>query len=118
MQQNESIMVLTPFNFFNRDMVEFYIQTTAQRMNKVLQYPVLPVDAFKPDFNVTTLISQCKEQKVKYVFLYEYGAEVPYFQSNMTAMTVYQELDDSGRFVVEHRVGSFPRTITIFAFVP
>jgi hypothetical protein len=116
MQENDAIVVLAAFNLFNRDMVKFYLQSDRARPNKVFQYPELPVDAFKPDFNVTILTALCEEQNAKYVFLYEYGGEVPYFQSNLTAMQIYYETVSSGRFTHEYRVGSFPRTITIFSF--
>jgi hypothetical protein len=116
MSQNESIMVLAAINLFNQDMVKFYLEADGSRRNEVLQYPTLPVDAFKPDFDINELVALCQEKNVKYAFLYEYGGEFPYFQSNLTAMQVYIELTDSGRFTNEHRVGNFPRTITIFSF--
>jgi 4-amino-4-deoxy-L-arabinose transferase-like glycosyltransferase len=116
MNENESILVVCAFNFFNKDMVKFYLHTNETTQNQVLQYPEMPVDAFTPDFNLTVLVTLCEEQKVKYAFLPEYGGDVPYFGTNMTAMTIYQELTDSGRFTFEHRVGDFPRTITIFSF--
>jgi len=82
-----------------------------------LQYPELPVDAFTPNFDVNELIALCQEKNIKYVFLYEYGGDFPYFQSNLTAMEVYGKLtvNNSGNFTDEHRVGIFPRTITIFS---
>jgi hypothetical protein len=116
LHRNESILVVCAFNFFNKDMVKFSLHTNETTQNQVLQYPVMPVDAFTPDFNTTELIILCEEQKVRYAFLPEYGGEVPYFRSNMTAMTIYQELTNSSRFSYEHRVGDFPRTITIFSF--
>ena len=119
MNESESVVVLAAFNLFNRDMVKFYLQANEPRPNKVFQYPELPVDSFTPDFNVTYLTSLCQEQNVKYLFLYEYGGTLPYFESNLTAMAIYQELvpaNSSSRFAYEHRVGSFPRTITIFSF--
>jgi hypothetical protein len=116
MSQNESIMVLAAFNLFNQDMVKFYLEANGSRGNEVLQYPALPVDAFTPDFDVDELVALCQQKNVKYAFLYEYGGEFPYFQSNLTAMQVYIELTNSGRFTNEHRVGTFPRTITIFSF--
>jgi hypothetical protein len=116
MKQNESIMVVCAFNFFNKDMVKFYLHINETTQNQVLQYPEMPVDAFTPNFNTTELITICEEQKVRYAFLPEYGGQTPYFGSNMTAMTVYEELNDSGRFSYEYRVGDFPRTITIFSF--
>ena len=116
MSENESIVVVCAFNLFNKDMVKFYLPANESRQNEVLQYPELPVDAFTPNFNVTELIALCQEQNVKYVFLYEYGGDVPYFQSNLTAMQVYSRTYYSSRFTDEHRVGNSPRTITIFSF--
>jgi len=119
MNKNESIVVLAAFNLFNRDMVKFYLQADESRPNKVLQYPELPVDSFTPDFSVTALTALCKGQNVKYLFLYEYGGDIPYFKSNLTAMEIYRELipeNSSSRYAYVYRVGSFPRTITVFAF--
>jgi hypothetical protein len=110
------MMVLCAFNYFNKDMVTFYLQTNESRQNQVLQYPELPIDSFTPNFNVTELVALCQKNNVKYVFLYEYGGDVPYFNSTLTAMQVYSLLTDSGRFTDVYRVGSFPRTITIFSF--
>ena len=113
---NESVMVLSAFNLFNQDMVKFYLEANSTRQIRVLQYPELPIDAFKPDFNVTELVKLCQENKVKYVLLYEYGGDVPYFQSDLNAMQVYILLNDSGDFTSAYRVGTSPRTITIFSF--
>jgi hypothetical protein len=119
MQQNESIMVLCAFNFFNKDMVKFYLQAHEPRQNQVFQYPEMPIDAFTPNFNVTELTDLCQKNNVKYLFLYEYGGDIPYFNSSLTAMAIYLELappNATSRFTVEHRVGTSPRTITIFSF--
>ena len=116
LSQNESIMVVCAFNYFNKDMVKFYLHADGTTQNQVFQYPVMPVDSFTPDFDVTDLVALCQEKNVKFAFLPEYGGEVPYFGSNLTAMQVYLELVDSGRFNYSYRVGSFPRTITIFSF--
>jgi hypothetical protein len=35
---------------------------------------------------------------VKYVFTYEYGGNVPYFNTTLSAMGVYQMLYQSGKF--------------------
>ena len=116
LNQTESIMVVCAYNYFNKDMVKFYLHAGGTTQNQVLQYPEMPVDSFTPDFNVTELTELCQEKNVKFAFLPEYGGEVPYFGSNLTAMQVYLELVDSGRFNYSYRVGSFPRTITIFSF--
>ena len=113
----DSVMVLCAVNRFNQDMVKFYLEANGSKDNEVLQYPQMAVDAFKPNFNVTELIRICQEKNVKFVLLYEYGGDFPYFDSNMTAMDVYLDLTvNSGNFIVEQTVGSSPRTITIFSF--
>ncbi len=116
MNERESIVVLAAFNLFNRDMVKFYLQAEQPRLNEVFQYPELPVDSFKPDFDVTMLVALCQEHDVKYLFLYEYGGDIPYFRSNLTAMGIYDQLHQTGRFTDAQRVGSSPRTITIFTY--
>jgi predicted membrane-bound mannosyltransferase len=118
MNQNESIMVVCATNFYNRDMVKFYLQANELRQNLVWQYPELPVDAFKPNFDVNELISLCEEHNVKYAFLYAYGGDVQYFNTTLTAMDVYQKLLNCSRFTDEYRVpvGNNSRSITIFSF--
>ena len=118
MSPNDSLMVLCAINLFNQDMFKFYLQAAdGSKQNEVLQYPELPVDAFTPNFDVNELIALCQEKNIKYVFLYEYGGDFPYFQSNLNAMQVYGNLtiNNSGNFTDEHRVGISPRTITIFS---
>jgi hypothetical protein len=56
------------------------------------------------------------QYNVKHVFLSEFGGDVPYFNSTLNAMEVYQKLVNTGRFNFETRVGTSPRTITIFSF--
>ena len=51
-----------------------------------------------PDFNLITFVNLCKASNVKYVLMYEYGAEVPYFNSTLTLMDIYQQLSNSGNF--------------------
>jgi 4-amino-4-deoxy-L-arabinose transferase-like glycosyltransferase len=118
MNQNESIMVLCAFNLFNKDMVKFYLQANESRQNQVWQYPELAVDAFKPNFDVNELILLCEEHDVRYAFLYAYGGDVPYFNTTLTAMDVYQKLTNCSRFTDEYRVplGNNSRSITIFSF--
>jgi hypothetical protein len=118
MNQNESIMVVCATNFYNREMVKFYLQANEPRQNQVYQYPELPVDAFTPNFDVTELIALCEEHNVKYVFLYEYGATFPYFNSTLTLHEVFIMLLNSGRFTYDPNTifGNSPRTISILSF--
>ena len=83
---------------------------------KCSQYPELPVDAFTPNFDVNQAVALCQEHGVKYVFLYEYGATFPYFNSTLTLHEVYMELLDSGRFTYVTIFGTSPRTISILSF--
>jgi 4-amino-4-deoxy-L-arabinose transferase-like glycosyltransferase len=106
MDANESIVVLSPFNMLNRDMVWFYLPVDRAEQTQVLQYPELAIDAFTIDFNVTELIALCEEKNMKYVFLYEHA----------DVMDVYEKLYETGRFTYEHVVGEVPRSISILAF--
>jgi hypothetical protein len=117
LSENESIMVVCPFNLFSQDMVKFYLYADGTKHNQVWQYPELPVDTYTPNFDINEFVTLCEEHNVKYVFFYEYGGDFPYFNTTLTAMEVYQELLNSGRFTYEARYPpSPPRTITILFF--
>jgi uncharacterized membrane protein len=106
MSSNESIVVMSPFNLFNQDMVRFYLPATQATQIHVLQYPELPIDSFASTFNVTELVTLCASRNVKYVFLYEHA----------DIMEIYTKLNESGRFTYEHVVGETPRSIAILSF--
>ena len=120
LNQNDSIMVLCPFNFFNQDMVRFYLCADGTRTNKVCQYPELPVDSYTPNFNITEFIELCKQDNVKYVFTYEYGGTVPYYNTTLNLQQIYMQLYNSGNFTHitdEATFGTNPRRIFILNFI-
>jgi len=94
---DESILVLCSQNLFSQDMVRFYLYANGKN-NKILQYPVEPVDAYAPTFYIDDVVSLCQQNNVKYVLMYQYGGEVPYFNSNLSLMVVYDLLNQTGRF--------------------
>ncbi len=96
--ENESIMVVCPFNLFSHDMVKFYLYADGTRHNEVWQYPELPVDTYTPNFDINEFIALCEERNVKYVFTYEFGGDVPYFNTTLSLMGVYEMFYASGRF--------------------
>jgi hypothetical protein len=98
LNENESIMVVCAFNLFSQDMVRFYLQANESKRNEVWQYPALPVDMYTPNFDINEFIALCEEHNVKYVFTYEFGGDVPYFNTTLSLMGVYQKLYDSGKF--------------------
>ncbi len=103
--QNEAIVLLSPFNLFNQDMVRFYLPAQFKQ-EQVLQYPELPIDSFASNFNVSELVALCVDNNVKYVFLYEHA----------DVMEVYVKLNATGRFTYEHVVGDVPHSISILSF--
>ena len=120
LNQNESIMLLCPFNFFNDDMVRFYLWADGTRKNQVYTYPELPVDTYTPSFNITEFVGLCKQGNVKYVFTYEFGGVVPYFNTTLNLQKIYMLLYDSGNFTHisdDATFGSNPRRIFILTFV-
>lgn len=120
LSQNESIIVLCPFNFFNDDMVRFYLWADGTKKNRVYQYPELPVDTYTPSFNITEFVGLCKQDNVKYVFTYEYGGVVPYFNTTLNLQKIYMDLYESGNFTHisnDATFGSNPRRIFILTFI-
>lgn len=97
LSSNESIIVLCPQNLFSMDIVQFYLSAQGKN-NLVLQYPLEPVDVYTPNFNITDFVQECRQNNVKYVFTYEYGGDVPYFNTTLSAMGVYASLYESGKF--------------------
>jgi hypothetical protein len=120
MTSNESIMLLCPFNFFSQDMVKFYLWQDGENSIRTYQYPVFAVDGYTPDFNITELIAQCRQYNVKYVFTYEYGGTVPYYNTTLNLQQVYMQLYASGNFSQissEATFGANPRRIFVLTFL-
>jgi 4-amino-4-deoxy-L-arabinose transferase-like glycosyltransferase len=117
---NKSIMVLCPFNFFSRDMIRFYLWEDGDNNISTHQYPRLPVDTYTPTFNVTEFISSCKRLNVQYVFTYEYGGIVPYYNTTLNLQQIYQQLYTSGNFTHisdNATFGSNPRRVFVLTFI-
>jgi 4-amino-4-deoxy-L-arabinose transferase-like glycosyltransferase len=112
---NETIVVLCAGNYFSADMVEFYLLVYNPDQKQPMQYPELPVDAYKPLFNVTWLTESSKAWNVKYLLLFEHG-NITFFQSDLTSPDVLEAMLDSGNFIKETEFGSFPRRIFILRF--
>ena len=132
LSENESIMVVCPFNLFSQDMVKFYLYADGTKHNQVWQYPELPVDTYTPNFDINEFVALCEERNVKYVFTYEFGGNVPYFNTTLSLMGVYQMFYDSGKFAylsdnasIEELIkeglipafGTNPRRIIILTFL-
>jgi 4-amino-4-deoxy-L-arabinose transferase-like glycosyltransferase len=118
---NESIVVLNAQNLYSGDMVRFYLNA-AEKNNTILQYPAAPVDTYTISFNITDLIALCKANSVKYVFTYEFGGTVNYFNSTLSLRDIYQMLYDSGNFtkLLENGTTIFgvpPRRIFVLTFL-
>ena len=120
MQNNQTILVLAPFNFFSQDMVRFYLWKNGNTQIQTYQYPTLPVDTYTPKFNITELISQCKQHNVKFLFTYEKGGTVPYYNTTLNLQQIYEQLYASGNFsqiTQEATFGTNPRRILILTFL-
>ncbi len=117
---NKSIMVLCPFNFFSRDMVRFYLWEDGDNNILTVQYPRLPVDTYTPTFNISEFIQECKRFNVEYVFTYEFGGTVPYYNTTLNLQQIYQQLYTSGNFTHisdNATFGANPRRIFILTFI-
>jgi 4-amino-4-deoxy-L-arabinose transferase-like glycosyltransferase len=120
MQNNQSIMVLCPFNYFSQDMVSFFLTKNQASQIHVYQYPTLPVDTYTPNFNITELITLCRQHHVKYVFAYENGGTVPYYNSNLTLQDIFEQIYASGNFTQiseQATFGANPRRIFVLTYL-
>ena len=115
-QQNQSVPVLFAHNFFNRDMVWFYLNSKSASQTQVYQYPELAADAYTPEFDVTELVNFCQTNGTEYVMLYEYGGTIQYFDSPLTEQAVYSMLNGTGRFTLQATFGTAPQRIFVLSF--
>jgi 4-amino-4-deoxy-L-arabinose transferase-like glycosyltransferase len=115
-QPNQSVLVLCAHNFFNRDMVWFYLNSKSASQTQVYQYPTLAVDAYTPDFNITRLVTFCQSNGISYVMLYEYGGTITYFDSNLTEQGVMKLLYGTSSFMLVDSFGNHPDKIFVLTF--
>jgi hypothetical protein len=119
-EPGRAIMVLCPVNLFNYDTVQFYLWAQGDRSVDVLQYPELPADVYRPEFNITELIELCKENSVQYVMFFEYGnINRQYFDSDLTCQKIYEQLcfSDSFSEILEDQIfGEEFRHIFVMTF--
>jgi len=97
MNLNESAVIVCAFNLLNQDMLRFYLPANMSS-DQIWQYPALAVDAFTPNFNINEFISLCEQRNVKYLILYDYGVDTPFFNTTLTYTNVTTMLFQSGRF--------------------
>lgn len=113
---DEKIIVLCGGNYFSADMVEYYLLVYDPNQEQPVQYPELPVDAYKPDFNYTELIETSETTNVKYLLLFEHG-NITYYDSDLRYSDVLDAMIDTNRFTIEQELGASPRRIFILRFL-
>lgn len=117
---NASIMVLCPFNYFNQDMVKFYLWAGGKPQIQTYQYPTLPVDTYTPKFNITEFITLCKQYNVKFIYTYENGGTTPYFNTTLNLVDIYIKIYESKAFSeisAQTTFGETPRRVILLTFL-
>jgi hypothetical protein len=94
---NESAVIVCAFNLLNQDMLRFYLPANMS-LNQIWQYPELSVDAFTPNFNITEFVGLCEQRNVRYLILYDFGVNTPFFNTTLTYSTVTQMIYDTRKF--------------------
>lgn len=94
---NESAAIVCAYNLFNQDMLRFYLPSNMS-MYQIWQYPELAVDAFRPEFNITEFVSLCEQRKAKYIIMFDYGADSPFFNTSLTYSNVSTLIFQTNRF--------------------
>ena len=101
-------------------MVKFFLEAKSTKNNTVWQYPELPVDTYTPNFNITEFIDLCEKRNTKFVFFYEHGDTIPFFNTTLSLSVIKNQIAASGRFsLLEGSVyfGTPPNTIYISSFL-
>jgi hypothetical protein len=116
---NQTLIVVAADNHFNKYMVSFCLSTkdaTRNYNDTCQQYPAAAMDSFAPIFNATELVAMCEANSTRYVLLFEYGKDLPYFQSDLTAPQVYGQVNATGHFTLDQTFGTEPNRIFVFEF--
>ena len=117
LNSSDSLVILFPINEFNSAAVNFYVyNANPNYQSQTWQYPNVAVDTYQFTFNVTELTNLCQTNHAKYLLLFEYGEDFPYFNSNLTMHSVFSELTNTSRFALETSFGSFPQKIFVLSF--
>jgi hypothetical protein len=99
LEANQSAVILCAFNLLNDDMFHFYFPANMSE-NQIWQYPSMAVDAYTPIFNITEFVNLCIERNVKYVILYDYGTNTPFYDTALTYGSIMQQIYATHRFGV------------------
>jgi hypothetical protein len=96
-------------------MVRYYlnVKDSGFDFSRVWQYPAEAVDAYTPTFNVSEFRILCEMNDAKYLLLYEASGS-PYFNTNLTAPTIYNSLIETSWFGLQKTFGSVPERIFVF----
>jgi hypothetical protein len=97
--QNQSAVIVCAFNLLDQDMFQFYLPANMSS-NQIWQYPALAVDAYTPNFNITEFVNLCEQRNVKYIILYDYGSNTPFYNTTLTYSDILQMIANTGRFGV------------------
>jgi len=99
LEGNQSAVILCAFNLLSDDMFHFYLPANMSE-NQIWQYPSMAVDAYTPVFNITEFVNLCVERNVKYVILYDYGTNAPFYDTSLTYGDIMQQIYATHRFGV------------------
>jgi len=97
--QNQSAVIVCAFNLLDQDMFRFYLPANMSEY-QIWQYPALAVDAYTPNFNITEFVNLCEQRNVKYIILYDYGTNTPFYNTTLTYADVLQTIANTHRFGV------------------
>jgi 4-amino-4-deoxy-L-arabinose transferase-like glycosyltransferase len=115
---NQSIMVLCPDNYFSQGIIEFYLLEDGKPQIQLYSYPWSRI--IDPTFNITVIISRCRQYNVKFLFTTEWGGNnLAYFNSTVTLMDVFTQLYSSNNFThitPQQTFGQPPNSIYILNF--
>jgi 4-amino-4-deoxy-L-arabinose transferase-like glycosyltransferase len=115
---NESVVVLCSINEFNAGIMQFYVNNANPHyISAIWTYPSKPVDTAQANFNVNELVSLCQQKNAKYLLLFEYGEDMPYYQSTLTMRGFSDMLNGTQQFTLLTSFGVYPQKIFVYTFI-
>lgn len=115
LRENESLLVVCPFNLLSDGIVNFYLQGN-HKNNQVIQYPELPVDTYQPNFNISQLIQICEQKNIRFLLVPDSESAFPLFNTTITMLSIYDSLNYTGRFELKQSFGATPYKINLIGF--
>jgi hypothetical protein len=120
---NETAVAFFPTNYFSFGMMRFFLEIYDSGQRRLIQYPEKAVDVFTPlpnderfFFSLNVLMKRFELMNVKYLLLIEWETKF-YFKLYYDSSDVLENLNSTGRFMLETEFGNYPHRMFIIRYL-